>query len=87
MGKLMKRYNDKRPVPHALRPRELYTKKIGELCTKYLEDIGDDSIDVHVNTVESTLCVDKYGKSCYGRVMIVCIDSWKDDGDDDENDD
>ena len=63
------------------------SKKIGELCTKYLEEIGEDSIDVQVNTVDSTLCVDKYGKSCYGRVMIVCIDSWKDDGDDDENDD
>lgn len=29
MGKLRKRYNDKRPVPHALRPREHYTKKNG----------------------------------------------------------
>lgn len=29
MGKSRKRYSDKRPVPHTLRPREHYTKKNG----------------------------------------------------------
>ena len=29
MGKSRKRYSDKRPLPHALRPREHYTKKNG----------------------------------------------------------
>lgn len=29
MGKSRKRYSDKRPVPHALAPREHYTKKNG----------------------------------------------------------
>lgn len=29
MGKSRKIYSDKRPVPHALRPREHYTKKNG----------------------------------------------------------
>ena len=63
------------------------SKKIGELCTKYLEEIGEDSIDVHVNTVDSTLSTDRYGKSCYGRIMVISVDSWKDEDDDNDGDD
>lgn len=60
------------------------SKKIIELCREYLEDSGEDSIDVQVSTVDSTMVKDSYGKSCYGRVMLVSIDSWNDGDDDDE---
>lgn len=59
-------------------------KKITALCEAYLRETGEDSIDLQASTVESTVATDSYGKSCYGRILTVKIESWSSGDEDDD---
>lgn len=53
------------------------SKKIGELCWKFLEETGEDFINVSAVTIDGTMTTDGKGKAMYGKTLSVKVDSWR----------
>lgn len=60
------------------------SKKVSELCWKFLEETGEDFITVSAVTLNGTMATDGRGKSMYGKTLSVKVDSWNGEDFEDE---
>lgn len=60
-------------------------KKVTELCAQFMRDNGVVNIDLGVVSQRPDLTTGfDTGKTICGRVLSVSIDTWDDEGDDDD---
>lgn len=64
--------------------RMALSKKVTELCNEFMTATGEDYVEVFVRTQDATLTTDSKGRTCYGRVLTVGVDSWREDEEDEE---
>lgn len=60
------------------------SKKVSELCWKFLEETGEDFITVSAVTIDGTMTTDERGKAMYGKTLSVKVDSWRGENLDEE---
>lgn len=59
-------------------------KKVTKLCADFLRETGRKNISLEVLTGGNVLTTDSACRQCYGRTINVAIDTWNNDGEDDD---